>query len=141
MKPPPEAFSLPIVVCPSCQHGIDPHGLEPGDYCGVGVLTEDDSGEGRLINVACKCLWSPNDIAAYLIADEAVRYERFGSVELRSLHVEMDAYRADLRVKVLALPPLSVGITDEYGKVLASTSVPGSISRDEALALFGGSDD
>ena len=70
MRPPPEVFSLSVVLCPSCQHGIDPHGVEPGDYCGVGTLTEDDSGEGGLVNVACKCLWSPNDIAAWLLKDQ-----------------------------------------------------------------------
>jgi len=63
-KLPPEAVGLPVVFCPACKHGIDPHGVSPGDYCGVGTLTEEDSGEGGLINVACKCLWSPNDIAA-----------------------------------------------------------------------------
>jgi hypothetical protein len=56
--PVPEVFSLPIVRCPSCDHGIDPHGTDPGGQCGVG-------NENR---VPCPCRWSPNDIAAWLLA-------------------------------------------------------------------------
>jgi hypothetical protein len=57
--PPPEVLSLPVVRCPACDHGIDPHGLDPGGYCGVG----DENG------VLCECLWSPNDIAAWRAVD------------------------------------------------------------------------
>ena len=68
MLPPPEPFTTPVVVCPSCDHGIDPHGLDPGGYCGVGMWN-DSLG----INVTCMCLWQPNDIAATLLADERER--------------------------------------------------------------------
>lgn len=51
---PPEVFSQPIIRCPSCRHGIDPHGLDPGGICGVG----DEKGK------LCQCRWQPNDIAA-----------------------------------------------------------------------------
>lgn len=50
--PPPEAFTLPVVTCPACGHGIDSH--SPTDTCGVGDAT------GKL----CACRWGPNDIAA-----------------------------------------------------------------------------
>lgn len=59
LLPPPEVFSLPVFLCPSCRHGIDPHGLGPGDICGVG----DESG------YRCQCFWSPNDIAATWASD------------------------------------------------------------------------
>ena len=51
---PPPPITTEIVECPSCAHGIDPHGTDPGGKCGVG------DGTGHL----CECLWSPNDIAA-----------------------------------------------------------------------------
>lgn len=60
MLPPPKVFSMPVVRCPSCSHGIDPHGLNPGSDCGMG----DENG------MRCKCLWSPNDIAAQVAHDE-----------------------------------------------------------------------
>jgi hypothetical protein len=55
---PPEPFTLPTILCPSCGHGIDPHGADPGGTCGVG---DEDANP-------CPCLWQPNDIAAILIA-------------------------------------------------------------------------
>lgn len=54
ITPPPAPFSLAVVRCPSCGHGIDPHGIDPGGPCGVGDVDR----------VPCPCLWSPNDIAA-----------------------------------------------------------------------------
>jgi hypothetical protein len=50
---PPAPFTVPIVLCPACDHGIDPHGLDPGGRC-----------HGRR---SCQCLWSPNDIAGVLL--------------------------------------------------------------------------
>lgn len=52
---PPDAFAMPVIICPACMHGIDPHGADPGGKCGVGD-------EQRHL---CPCLWSPNDIAAH----------------------------------------------------------------------------
>ena len=60
---PPEPGSAPTIVCPSCSHGIDPHGVDPGRPCVVG----DEHG------VLCACLWSPNDIAADLMQLTRVR--------------------------------------------------------------------
>lgn len=71
MKPPPDVFSLPVILCPSCGHGIDPHGVDPGGYCGVGEWN-DELG----INMTCTCQWQPNDIAATLLADERERIAR-----------------------------------------------------------------
>ena len=51
---PPEAFSHPAVLCPSCGHGIDAH--SPVDTCKVGDVNR----------VLCECRWSPNDIAGKL---------------------------------------------------------------------------
>jgi hypothetical protein len=56
-REPPSAFSLMVVECPACNHGIDPHGTDPGGICGVG------SRDGSV----CGCLWSPNDIAGTLL--------------------------------------------------------------------------
>lgn len=47
-----------VVVCPSCGHGIDPHGTDPGGICGVGMGS---------LSIPCPCLMSPNGIAADLI--------------------------------------------------------------------------
>lgn len=52
---PPEPLAMPVIICPACFHGIDPHGTDPGGRCGVGD-------EQRHL---CPCLWSPNDIAAH----------------------------------------------------------------------------
>lgn len=49
MLPPPAPSSQPVVLCPSCAHGIDPHGVDVGRKCVVG---------------GCDCQWTPNDIAA-----------------------------------------------------------------------------
>ena len=57
--PTPEVQVMPVVTCPVCHHGIDPHGLEPGGFCGVGMYDPDEG------NQLCECLWSPNNIAAY----------------------------------------------------------------------------
>ncbi|MFI6368674.1 hypothetical protein ACIBG0_38830 [Nocardia sp. NPDC050630] len=54
-------FGHPIVRCPDCGHGIDPHGVDPGGRCGVG----DEHG------VPCPCPMQPNGIARLLI-DQAV---------------------------------------------------------------------
>ena len=53
MMEPPAVFTVPLISCPSCGHGIDPHGVDPGGQCGVG---DEDANP-------CPCLWSPNDIA------------------------------------------------------------------------------
>lgn len=53
MLTPPAPFTLPVMVCPACDHGIDPHGSDPGGPCGV----------GNKVGQPCPCLWSPNDIA------------------------------------------------------------------------------
>lgn len=45
-----------VIRCPECDHGIDPHGTDPGGICGVG----DEHG------TACECLMSPNGIASHL---------------------------------------------------------------------------
>ncbi len=58
LKEPPLPFTYEVIRCPSCDHGIDPHGLNPGDKCGVGDEYANP----------CPCLWSPNDIAAYLMS-------------------------------------------------------------------------
>ena len=63
-EPPPEVFTQPVIICPGCGHGIDPHGLDPGGRCGVGIALD----EGVRGIRTCDCLWSPNDIAATLIA-------------------------------------------------------------------------
>jgi hypothetical protein len=57
ITPPPEAFTYKVIKCPSCAHGIDPHGFDPGGPCGVG----DEHGR------PCRCFWTPNDIAAFRI--------------------------------------------------------------------------
>lgn len=59
----PEVFTLPVVLCPSCGHGIDPHKPygDPADPCGVG---------------GCLCLWSPNDVAGTLLEQEQQRQRR-----------------------------------------------------------------
>lgn len=55
---PPTDLSTPVVRCPRCDHGIDPHGNDPGGRCGVGNERA----------VPCGCMWQPNDIAAVLLA-------------------------------------------------------------------------
>lgn len=55
---PPEPFSNNVVHCPTCDHGIDPHGTDPGGACGVGDVDRNP----------CQCMWQPNDIAAYWVA-------------------------------------------------------------------------
>lgn len=57
LQNPPAPFVADVVRCPWCEHGIDPHGSDPGGQCGVG----DHNG------VPCNCMWSPNDIAAWLL--------------------------------------------------------------------------
>lgn len=69
MKPPPELFSQSVVLCPSCGHGIDPHGVDPGGPCGVG----DRTWKGEHQFGLCPCMWSPNDIAWTLIFEEMNR--------------------------------------------------------------------
>lgn len=59
---PPEPFTSPLVQCPACGHGIDPHGTVPGGTCDVGTYIAD----GDEVSL-CQCLWSPNDIAAHLL--------------------------------------------------------------------------
>lgn len=55
LSEPPEPFTQPVIHCPNCGHGIDPHkGWR--EACGVG----GDNG-------ACGCMWTPNDIAATLL--------------------------------------------------------------------------
>ena len=49
-----------VIRCPECDHGIDPHGVEPGGRCGVG------DGKGN----QCGCMMSPNGIAYALLAPE-----------------------------------------------------------------------
>lgn len=109
---PPMIFSTPVLLCPSCAHGIDPHGVDPGGYCGVGELTEDDGG---LINVACKCLWSPNDIA-YVREQEARERER-------------DQTERAMRSKVLGLT-----------RFIAVEEAEMVVSWEDLIALFGGED-
>ena len=48
-------LSAPVPICPSCEHGMDPHGLNPGDICGV-------SG-------GCPCLLTPSAIHHLLITE------------------------------------------------------------------------
>jgi hypothetical protein len=48
------AFGATVVPCPDCEHGIDPHGTDPGGQCGVG---------------GCQCLMQPNGIASWHIAE------------------------------------------------------------------------
>lgn len=71
MIDPPEVFSLPVIRCPGCSHGIDPHGIDPGGECGVG-----DYDEWTGINTKCTCMWSPNDIAGTLLAqaEETIKF-------------------------------------------------------------------
>jgi hypothetical protein len=61
---PPAPFSLPLIMCPACGHGIDPHGTAPGGTCDVGTYVHED----REVSL-CACLWSPNDIAATLLKE------------------------------------------------------------------------
>ena len=68
LLPPPEPFTLPVIICPACSHGIDPHSVDPGQACGVGSYDEESG-----VTTSCLCLLSPNDIAAVLIADERER--------------------------------------------------------------------
>lgn len=63
---PPGVFTVPMVACPSCGHGIDPHGVDPGGPCGVGYSLE----EGVRGIRTCQCLWSPNDIAWTLLRQQ-----------------------------------------------------------------------
>lgn len=60
-RPPPDVFTVPVVMCPACGHGIDPHGTDPGGICGVG----DENGR------RCDCRWSPNDIAGTRLIEES----------------------------------------------------------------------
>jgi hypothetical protein len=63
---PPEPFSLPVVACPACGHGIDPHGVNGrGDWPGCGVGSKDYT--------PCGCLWTPNDIAGSPLRREVSR--------------------------------------------------------------------
>lgn len=41
-----------VPLCPNCQHGMDPHGVDPGGICGV-----DD--ENRQL---CQCRLTPSAI-------------------------------------------------------------------------------
>lgn len=47
-------LSAPTPICPSCEHGMDPHGANPGDICGVG---------------GCPCLLTPSAIHHLLITE------------------------------------------------------------------------
>jgi len=96
---PPEPFTYPVVLCPACAHGIDPHGTDPGGWCGVG----DAAG------VPCLCLWSPNDIAAHREAEVRERLrERYDLAcrDLASTQLELDhqyAVAAELRDAIAEL--------------------------------------
>jgi hypothetical protein len=63
---PPEPLTTPVVICPACTHGIDPHGTDPGGRCGV----------GNEQNQPCRCLWSPNDIAHHWMRHQHQAAER-----------------------------------------------------------------
>ena len=56
LSEPPEPFTQPVIHCPNCGHGIDPH-KGWGEPCGVGDARKN----------LCQCLWTPNDIAATLL--------------------------------------------------------------------------
>ena len=45
-------LAAPVPVCPNCEHGMDPHGSDPGGICGVG----DGGGS------PCTCLLTPSAI-------------------------------------------------------------------------------
>ena len=49
-------LNAPVVHCPCCNHGIDPHGSDPGWICGVG---------------GCTCLLTPGAIYEALRPDVA----------------------------------------------------------------------
>lgn len=55
---PERCFGPTVLRCPDCDHGIDPHGADPGGQCGVG---------------GCKCLMQPNGIATLLIEAAEIR--------------------------------------------------------------------
>lgn len=104
---PPEVFSLPVILCPSCGHGIDPHGLDPGGRCGVGSWDE-----ATQTNTLCFCMWSPNDVAATLIAAEHERIGEVWNITVRTAEQER------IEREVTALKPYEEGRVSK-GLVLA----------------------
>lgn len=95
MREPPEVFSLPVVRCPACTHGVDPHGTDPGGQCGVG---EYDEATG--IDTRCPCMWSPNDIAATLVAGEREEMRDRYEGMMRALTVELLHARREERERL-----------------------------------------
>lgn len=83
MKP-LEPFSLPVILCPACGHGIDPHGTDPGGMCGVGHQRTFHVEEAN----PCPCFWSPNDIAATLMM-ERDRIIKQLIIDLEDAHLEI----------------------------------------------------
>ena len=68
-------LSAPVPICPSCEHGMDPHGLNPGDICGV-------SG-------GCPRLLTPSAIHHLLIRQKAEAWDEghhAGHEDARAVH-------------------------------------------------------
>lgn len=61
----------PVVICPACMHGIDPHGTDPGGKCGV----------GNELRHPCPCLWSPNAIASHWMSHQHREQEAFDQAD------------------------------------------------------------
>ena len=101
-RPPPEPFDLPVVRCPACGHGINPHVQDPDVTCGVGWNAR-----------RCDCRWSPNDIAAQRLADLRERVEGLPGAYIAAAvwenpsashdHDNWDGKPVVLRADVLAL--------------------------------------
>ncbi|WP_282775806.1 hypothetical protein [Nocardia sp. CC201C] len=71
------------VLCPECGHGIDPHGVDPGDHCAV------SDGRGNY----CRCMMSPNGIAHALLNQPATVITASAAQQLDALEVVEAAAR------------------------------------------------
>lgn len=115
---PPAPFSFRVVRCPSCHHGIDPHGSDPGGHCGVGTWDESTGS-----NFLCPCLWSPNDIAAILLKkasnDERASL-RIRVEEARTSALDMQKYTTGEKGLGTPRSEWHGGQADAFGLVLAS---------------------
>ena len=74
------AFGREVLLCPDCDHGIDPHGADPGGPCGVS---------------GCPCLMQPNGIASLLVDQAEARgaADAYADVMRRAADQSMAAKR------------------------------------------------
>ncbi|MEY4932521.1 MAG: hypothetical protein RLZZ403_841 [Pseudomonadota bacterium] len=121
--PAPEPWSLGIVKCPSCDHGIDPHSTDRS-ICGVGDV------EGNL----CQCRWTPNEIAGVQLQ----RARDAAVLEAPSEPGRVSSVLSGLLAEIETFPVHAVKEerTWQGGKWVESHGVIDTIRRDDVLDVF-----